>query len=397
MLDFIKNNTVFRDKYKTNDQAVVISCFFNPQRSEYRTKAFNAFYDSIKHLNHRIIECVIGDAEPELPENENITRIHTDDLLWHKESLLNLVIKDLPSKYKYVFWVDADVLFSNPNWMVDGVRQLQSSTIIQPFEYCVHLEKDETQPSFSMDALHQTYLPNKINPSVWRSFAANYATSDLWRDHDYNNHGHVGFAWAARREVLDQVPLFDKALVGGADHIMAHAAVGQIPHPCITNAFGEQTDSINSWSAQFNRATRGQLGFVKGDLSHIWHGDVRQRDYLKRIQMFERNCAPHVSDEKGDDGLYTATDPVINAVMWHYYTTREVMDPDIAHPHIHDHLPALNEQFNAAGGQFGGAGATGSWEAENQSNGIETGGISSGEANAPENSQASSASYTPFS
>lgn len=343
MLDFLKNNTVFRNKYRTHSEAIIISCFFNPQKSEYRTKAFNTFYDSIKHLNHRIIECVIGGTEPELPENANITRISTDHLLWYKEALLNLVIKDLPSRFKYIFWVDADVLFSNQNWLVDGVKQMQKSTIIQPFEYCVHLEKDEIKPSFSMDEVHATHLPNQINPKVWRSFAANFATSDLWEDQYYDNHGHVGFAWAARREVLDEVPLYDKALIGGADHIMAHAAVGQIPHSCITKSFNTQIDTIIQWSKQFSRATRGQLGFVKGDLCHIWHGDVKSRDYFKRIKMFEEQCVPHVSDEKGENGLYE-TIPQVSALMWDYFSKREVMDPTIAHKHIHGHTLPINSQ-----------------------------------------------------
>ncbi len=83
IFDFIKNYTVFLNKYKTNSEAMIVSCFYNPQNNPYRTKAFNHFYDTIKHLNHTIIECVIGDAKPELPENKNIKRVYTETLLWH--------------------------------------------------------------------------------------------------------------------------------------------------------------------------------------------------------------------------------------------------------------------------------------------------------------------------
>lgn len=107
-------------------------------------KAFNIFYDKIKHLNHRIIECVIGDAQPELPENANIQRVYTKNLLWHKESLLNKIIAGLPPKFEYVFWADADVIFENDEWLTKGVEELQNYNIIQPFEYCVHLERDQT-------------------------------------------------------------------------------------------------------------------------------------------------------------------------------------------------------------------------------------------------------------
>jgi hypothetical protein len=33
---------------------------------------------------------------------------------------------------------------------------------------------------------------------------------------DTSGHGYTGFAWAARREVLEQVGLFDAAIMGGA-------------------------------------------------------------------------------------------------------------------------------------------------------------------------------------
>ena len=139
IFDYLKNITVNNNRYRTNSEAVIISCFFNPQNSYYRLKAFDTWYKSIKHLNHRIIECVIGDAQPQLGiyNDPNITVVHTKNLLWHKETLLNKIVSDLPKKFKYVFWVDTDVMFSNLDWLVQGGEKLNTNNIIQPFEYCV--------------------------------------------------------------------------------------------------------------------------------------------------------------------------------------------------------------------------------------------------------------------
>lgn len=323
--DFIKNNTIFLNKYHTHSDAIIVSCFFNPQNSPYRIKAFNMWYESIKHLNHSIIECVIGDSEPQLEESENIKRVYTKNLLWHKETLLNKTISELPKKYKYVFWVDADVLFTNNNWLVDGVKELQSKNIIQPFEYCVHLEKDETEPSFSMKKLNGDNLPNSTNSKVWRSFCANYATTKLWRDENYNAHGHVGFAWAARREVLDKTPLYDKALIGGADHIIAHAAAGQIGHKCIAKSFTDNIDEISQWSEEFFKSVRGKIGYVKGDLYHIWHGDINNRQYLKRIQDFTSKSKDIVN--RDENGLFI-TNNEDDTYMKNYFKQREVSQDD---------------------------------------------------------------------
>ena len=138
MFDFIKNKTVFASKYHTHPEAAIVSCFFNPQQSPYRIETFNRFYNSIKHLNHLIIECVIGDRDPQLAENEQIKRVYTKNLLWHKETLLNLAISQLSQQFKYVFWLDADIIFTNLNWLIDGVEALRShNTLACTFMFIV--------------------------------------------------------------------------------------------------------------------------------------------------------------------------------------------------------------------------------------------------------------------
>lgn len=341
MFNLIKN--LFNgNRYKSHPEAVVIACFFNPQRSPYRIKAFNKFYDSIKHLNHHIIECVIGDDVPQLPHNSNIEVVRTPNLLWHKEALLNKVVRNLDKKYKYVFWLDADVIFTNKNWLVESVQQLQTDTIVQPFEYCIHLEQDEEKPNFKVEE-YKLFLNvgSRGHKSMWRSFASNWVDKKtLANSEDYDTHGHVGFAWGARRFVLDSVPLFDKALIGGADHIIAHAAVNQIPHKCITKAFTEDIDTVLEWSKKFYNSTRGKLGYVKGDLYHIWHGDTNKRNYLKRVQEFTPK-AKNIH-KKDDNGLYVTDDRDSSDYMINYFLTREVLDLDpvhcsLFHNHHHHH------------------------------------------------------------
>jgi predicted small metal-binding protein len=138
---------------------------------------------------------------------------------------------------------------------------------------------------------------------MWRSFCANHNTSKyISCDTNYDKHGHVGFAWGARREVLDEMPLYDKALIGGADHIMAHAAAGQIGHSCITKAFTDDIKAINDWSVLFYNVINGEIGYVKGELYHIWHGDLGKRQYLKRIQDFTSKAK--TITERDENGLF---------------------------------------------------------------------------------------------
>jgi hypothetical protein len=316
-LFFKEKNTA----YVNHPEAVIIACYFNPENNPYRLIAFNKFYESIKHLNHRIVECVIGDAKPELNHNNlNFSLVHTKTTLWHKETLLNGLIKKLPYSFKYVMWVDADVLFTNKNWLVDAVNKLQKNRIIQLFEYCVHLEQDQYEPDFNLNEAKDLMScePLVRHPRMWRSFAANFVTTNYSDDHNYDKHGHVGFAWGAQRSLLREMPLYDKALVGGADHIMAHAAAGHIGHNCITKSFTEDIEAVNKWSKKFFKKTKGRLGFVEGDLYHIWHGSLENRQYLKRIKEFTP-IAKKIS-KKDKNGLYITED---DTYVKNYFKHRE--------------------------------------------------------------------------
>jgi uncharacterized membrane protein YgcG len=117
---------------------------------------------------------------------------------------------------------------------------------------------------------------------------------------------------------LEGVNLYDKALVGGADHIIAHAAAGHICHNCITKSFTEDIDAVNKWSKKFFKKTKGKLGYVKGDLYHIWHGALENRQYLKRIKEFTP-IAKNIS-KKDKNGLYVAED---DTYVKNYFKHRE--------------------------------------------------------------------------
>ena len=322
MLTTLKNWTVNRQRYHEHPDAVIVACFYNPQRSPYRLIAFHKWYRSIKHLPHRIIECTVGeDTQSQLPSSPWITTVHAPSLLWHKETLLNQVIAALPSQYRYVFWMDTDVLLTNRRWIPEAVKKLQKDVIVQPFGYAIHLNRHEVTPNFDPAPYHTwTVPPTPRHPHMWRSFGMTYHFSPrIAQSSDYDTHGHVGFLWGARRELLDAVPLFDKALTGGADHIIAHAAAGDLYHPCLEKAFAPMMEDIGRWGIAFDQEVKGRLTYVPGDLYHLWHGDLAKRQYLPRIQAI----SPHFYRfRRNHDGFWIDPDELVDLAA--YYAEREV-------------------------------------------------------------------------
>jgi len=342
------------------DEAIIISCYFNPMKSPYRRKGFEKFYEGIKHYNHKIVECVIGDSTPDLPDT--FEKVYTKSLLWHKETLLNNIIKTLPAKYKYIFWLDADIIFTNPNWLEESVKVMKNgANMVQPFEFGIHLNKGELAPTFNVNA----YRRNCSNPTLrhkqlWRSFCSNHP--NLSGHINYDAHGHVGFAWGIKREILDMVPggLYDKALVGGADHIMAHAAAGHIPHNCITKSFTDDIQAVNEWSKIFYAAVKGKLGYIPGDIYHIWHGELKDRQYFKRVTEFTTKAKR--IQQRDENGLYITDDVDDTNYMMQYFMMREIMD-DGGDVILQDSDPNNypDDSIQYGGGQTDGAGAGGSW------------------------------------
>lgn len=209
--------------------------------------------------------------------------------------------------------------------MTDAVKVLKEKKIVQLFEYCVHLDKNQTEPDFDVEKEKHYVLYNGANrhKKIWRSFGANYCTTKLSGSPEYDVHGHVGFAWGARRSLLNEVKLYDRALIGGADHIMAHAAAGHIPHLCIRKGFEDDIVAVEDWSKRFYDVVQGELGFVSGTLLHFWHGDITKRRYLKRVQEFTPKSKQITERDK--NGLFIHPN---DRYLEEYFEEREVSYSD---------------------------------------------------------------------
>jgi len=372
MFNSIKN--LFTSGYKNNSDAIIIACYFNPQRNEYRKKAFDKWYDSIKHLNHFVLEAVPNGSNAELPDLAGkIEHVQVEQMLWHKETLLNKIIQRVISegKFKYIFWLDTDVIFDNKSWLIDACKELESYNVIQPFEYCFHLNRDqEPESTFYFKSKNLILIDEWkewAKDKVWRSFGANIKDNPKnAKSEDYDIHGHVGFAWGARTEYLKEIGgLFDKALIGGADHIMAHAFVGQIPCSCISKSFGD-LEEIKSWSylvegenlrmLKYPDRNKPLISYAKGNLFHIWHGDIQKREYYKRIKEFTPLSTGKV--KRNESGFYQTQDSNVSNYFTDYLTKRENIELFTS---IMTSQTPIVEDSHFEGGQFGGSGAGVDW------------------------------------
>lgn len=261
-------------RYKPEPALWVVTVYYNPCGYKSRRSTYDTFMLAMRSsgINVLTAECAFGADPFELPASPDVIKIRSNSLLWQKERLINIVASYLPDSCKYVAWIDCDVVFDNPNWAFETAELLSGPcTVVQPWETCLRLGNDN----------RITQIPDQCV-----SFAAitreDLSTLDCGR---YDRHGHTGYAWAIRREIIDAVGLYEHAVTGSADHFMAHAIYGRYGF-CVENALKRDPSQINHlkrWGDLFYAHTQGKLGTVNGEIKHFWHGSLDRRDYFRRM------------------------------------------------------------------------------------------------------------------
>lgn len=249
-----------------------LTAFFNPCRYVNKLENFLEFADAVRAQGVKLfaIECVCHEDQPaelQQADCDRLRQVRSRSLLWQKEALLNVGLKDLPTEVDRFAWLDADILFDNPDWAKDASRLLDHFRLLQLFR------EVDGQPG----------------TVVAQHFARDSRLIE----------GHPGYAWAARREWFPG--FYDRAVVGGADNILGWAAFGTAG---LWPGFGRercyfsdlQIADIVRWSKEFHQAIDQRIACVEGSIRHFEHGSAQNRRYLERLLILKRHDFDPVSD-----------------------------------------------------------------------------------------------------
>lgn len=280
-----------------SDEFFVVSAYFNPLGYGTRLENYRRFIAGLESVgvSFRVVECALGGAPFELPNDTPYIRVRSRDIMWQKERLLNVALRALPAICTKVAWLDCDVLFENERWVEEASRALDLYPVVQVFDTAVRLPRGQIVCSGGEE--------------IFPSFGAVYnACSKHVISGDFARHGYTGFGWAARRNWLDECGLYDVCVVGGGDHLMAHAFAGDVRSPCLDHTFGSVTTlrrHFESWAKVVGDCVRGQIGVVGGRLLHLWHGDIADRRYFARSRDFQLfGFDPYVDLRLGKEGAW---------------------------------------------------------------------------------------------
>lgn len=295
----------------------IVTAYYNPCRYKIKLSNYQTFIESLcnSNLNWLVVECSFGDEPFTLPTSPNVIRVRARDVMWQKERLLNLAIEHLPDDCAKVAWLDSDILFTNADWAAQTSRLLDHCPIVQPFENVIRLPRGKT--SFDGEG------------DQWKSFSAVYAQSpNEMLSGRFDKHGHTGFAWAARRDILTTHGLYDGCVSGSGDHMMAHGFCGDWESHCIERIFGGNTrhrTHFVEWCRRIYKDVRAKVASVPGTLLHLWHGDMNNRRYVLRNQelaLFEFDPAADI--RVGSTGCWEWNSDKADLHQWavNYYAQR---------------------------------------------------------------------------
>lgn len=259
----------------------------NPVKYKSRIRLFHDFQEYMSRFKNVTLWVVEGvypgcDYEVTHPENPHHLRLELRDELWHKENLLNELVKQrvsvLAPNWEALAWIDADVMFARPDWVEATLKKLEEHPVVQMFSECMDLtDRFET-------------IPSGFDSGVMTGTVYKWHKAGMLPTEGYSRFaGHYGYAWAMRRDAWDTLGgLLETGIVGSSDYLMTYGLFGDMATAIGNTNTDGYYQSIIAWGERCKGLT-GVPGYVDGLLMHHWHGPKIRRGYNSRQRILDEH------------------------------------------------------------------------------------------------------------
>ncbi len=259
-----------------------------------------------------VVELAYGEQGFHVSSNKNPQhlQIRTNcPPLWHKENIINMGVKYLlPDNWKAMAWIDADIEFESSTWALDTLKVLNGCRdVVQLYSHCLDMDKNEDPmtvfTSFGFQySKHKKYGKNNKGVSYW----------------------HPGFAWAMTRKVYNKLGgLYDKAVLGSGDNVMALSFIGKVKCSLNENLTDEYVNSVLEYE---KKCIGFRIGYIPGVIRHYFHGSKVNRKYNDRWKILvDNNFNPDLHIKYNEYGLLIPTNecpPQLLTDIYNYFLER---------------------------------------------------------------------------
>lgn len=325
------------DKMYGDNTLHVVRVISNPARyhSRYRlAREQEEFLKKCPNIKLYTVEASFGDRHHELinQTDEFNLKVKVKSEIWIKENMINLGVQHLlPYNWKYMAWIDGDVIWNDVNWGLETIQQLQHYSVIQPWTDGLDLGPYGNVLQCFKSFGSQNYIEFDENLSSDMSgkkrkpvISERPATSSM-PIYDHRRYGHSGFAWACTRHFWNNVGgLMDFCILGSADHNMATAMVGNVDfsiHKAMTQGF---KDACKRWQHHAVRVTHNEVGATHDRLEHMFHGPKKRRYYAERWKILIHYKFDPLKDLMYDEQgiIHLVGKPALARAIAHYNRSR---------------------------------------------------------------------------
>jgi hypothetical protein len=298
-----------------------ITSYFNPRR--YSTKRAN-YHLFRQHLATPLLTVELSfESEFELRSDDadHLVQLRGGDVLWQKERLLNVALDLLPMDCEAVAWLDADIIFADPDWATAALGALEHRTLVQPFSDMLNLPRGVSLASAAR------FTPQRLAVARWLKDSGMPADAIVEPGSAKRFAIVPGRAWVARRELLVRHGWYDTFVIGGGDKLLVLAALGQAQRATAAYLMNPRQEAhYLAWAMPFHADVRGHIDCVPGRLVHLWHGDFDNRLYSARYRGFsEFDFDPTTDIRLGENGCWcwNSDKPAMHEYVAEYFGRRD--------------------------------------------------------------------------
>jgi hypothetical protein len=282
------------------DMAICL-VFFNPASTKriLMNYLFVVNQFELQDLPVFTMELVFEGRKPEIAD---AFHVKADSFMFHKERLCRLLEKKIPREFTKLAFLDADIVFSNPDWYKITSHFLERYDVVQPFEKCHWLDL--------------TYSENTLTRETVLKMT----------DKVYNTKYHPGFAWCFRRDWYNKTGFFDWAVTGSGDALSCAAWLKKTFPP----NFKSCPSAIKHEFLKFYYNDSPRITFLRGfEVSHLYHGARVNRQYVSRHELLEVDERISQLVRLNSDGVYEWIDKdKWNPLFLKYFKSRN--DDDLS-------------------------------------------------------------------
>lgn len=281
---------------KYNDLVVGL-VFFNPVKSKRMVMNYLYTIEKFKlaKIPYYTMELVYDGRNPEIAD---AFHVRSSSYIFEKENLCYLLEKRIPTNYTKLLFLDADLVFSDEDWYNKLSEKLNSYEVVQPFTNAIWLN------------LEYNYIIRQRMTCVFN------------KDKSKSNSAgaHVGFAWAFQRSYFNEVGMFRYAIVGCGD---SYSSILYLNNTSFLNSGADIKAVLSKFNMLFNSSKRPSISYLNGNVFHLWHGSIENRNYVKRVEIL--SGIEDISNilTENQDGIFEFTDPTLNEKMYNYFSNRD--------------------------------------------------------------------------